>query len=191
MPGDIAITLYKDLRCEIIHEATTSAGVWSSSANNFLDTKSGRITFGVQLLSALMRAVKHDPLGRNEFRDILSEFDNIIEYNGPEDEKAFGEKIIKEYSLSWGRYTVLEQIARALTPERLVKMDYPDMKREIRNRLVPNLDACNLGAGGLINLYLADTPVVDRENRLTEQGYVIIQEISRHYRTVDAGRPFS
>src|SRR4051812_28411583 len=84
MPGDIAITLYKDLRCEIIHEATTSAGVWSSSANNFLDTKSGRITFGVQLLSALMRAVKHDPLGRNEFRDILSEFDNIIEYNGPE-----------------------------------------------------------------------------------------------------------
>lgn len=181
--------LYEDLRCELIHEAELRSDDQFSDAPHFvkIEVKQNRakLMFGIELLSSLADLLKHDPLGREDFRDMLTEFDNIVEYDSATEKEAFKADLINRYDLSEGRYQILETVITALKPEPLSAMDFDDMAAAIHEKLLPNLAACRLNAGALTGLRWP--AVLDENNRLTQFGYEVLAEMSQHYRTVDAG----
>lgn len=178
--------LYQDLRCEIIHEAIIDNSKFDSGPS-LMVIDGSKLTFGAGLLASLSELLRTDPLGRDEFRDLLSEFENLIEFKG-NNKNSFLEEFAEAHSLTSGRVTILELILRGFRPEPLGQMSYDDMASTFEEKLMPNLRhfGLNGAAIGVLRGGWELTSVLDIRGRLTREGFEIIKDLTSHYQTIDA-----
>lgn len=184
-----ASALYKDLRCELIHEAAAKEGAFSDD-NVLMSVRGGRITFGIELLTLLGKTLLNDHLPRDQFRDILHPFQNIVEFYSLGTQDELIAKLVEDYGLSLGRYEILLRIVVALTPERIHSMQYEEMVSVFSSELLPDMKHAKLNMGALVALRMTQgDPVLDDSDKLTEAGADILKEISANYRTTDFANP--
>ncbi|AQZ52879.1 hypothetical protein [Martelella mediterranea] len=144
-------SLYKDLRCEIAHEANSDNFKYDEGSY-FIEHKDNKFKFGIELLYFLSKTIRKDRLLRDEFRDILYEFDNIIGYYGAQPEKEFRTNFIQQNGLSEGRYEIILILLACFTPEKLNKMDTTQIKYYFLNKIIPDIHEVELNNGALTAL---------------------------------------
>lgn len=180
--------LYGELRCTAIHEGRVE-GVRFQPDNVTVYFEENGIVFGSGLLRGLSELLRTDSLGRDEFRDLLNEFENIVQFSG-DDLNAYRARFAEERGLSLGRVSILEQIIAGLLPERLAAMTFEEMSATLRHKMLPNLHLFGLNEGALTGLRGRFNPddirVLDDRNRLTEDGFAAIRDLSAGFRTIDA-----
>lgn len=178
--SETAVILYKNLRNDVIHEATIDPDLFKRSLFS-VSAEGGKQIFGIHIIRDLSEAIRLDPLGRREFLDQISKFENIVEFVGDETKEDVFKNFTNRFGLTAARMGILELIVTALRPEQLAKASYSEMRALFENQLLPNLHQCGLNSGALTGLRSAKTPILDSSNALTVPGHTIIQELASHY----------
>jgi len=191
----IATMLYKDLRCEVIHEAIIDPEKFQPVEGTLVMTKEG-FRFGRSLISELLEAIRKDPLQREAFRDLLSRYHNIIEFDGNESKKELWSKLEATYGATGHKLDILEKIVAGLTPETISTMTFAQLATAFKEEVIPNVRDFELvggqitALGGEVDMSSAGVwidvrPIYNYSNGLTTAGYEVLKEMCSHYRTVD------
>ncbi len=189
-PIPLAHILYKQLRCEAIHEAVVNSAVFVDE--DCLVRVDGEVVkYGRQLVPALLDHIRNDANLRDQFRDQLTPFENIIEPPAGVDREAFSREIKTRFSIDGLDYWMIEQVVTMLRPERLKDLSKDELDQEFRINLIPSLEAGGQDGQFFGTLASYDSGIFDRDDRrLTEKGFNVFRAISSNYVTIDAGPPF-
>jgi hypothetical protein len=161
-----------------VHEAQVQPENFSPSSPWYVEVSAGRFCFGRHLITGLLEMIRTDRLGRDEFRDLLSEYENIV------DPRSNKEKIwedLQKGGVSQGRLHMLERVVVGLRPERILAMSVDELKHAFRRTTVESpVFQVHFGA-------LQRASIVDADEWLTDKGCKVLKRLSEAYKTIDAG----
>jgi hypothetical protein len=185
---DVAFILYKYYRCELIHEGELPEDIEFNppSLNQNLSVSNGGISVSVSCgntmvldygwIDLLINAVAHarcngDIFGFNYF--------DLIPVDGINEEEHCN-SIVQAYGISPGRYQILKEATRHITPISVVN-DSDELLVSKFSELV----STNVINGGAIT-GLSSHELSDRDGILLPKGLKIIKEIGSVYQLVSA-----
>jgi hypothetical protein len=190
-----AETLYKELRCNLIHEAVIfrSGEGFSDDPGNFSFVGDGTFTFGTGLLHSLMRAIRLDENIRDQFEDIkhpLEAKPMIFDMGGVDTVISdFNETVVAALGdESWInqvsdlRKDVLLALVRHIGPKTIGSDTYESLRSLIgghRDELL-YFSGNAINGGGISGLSKTHPPIFNYDNGLTKEGWRLLQQICHH-----------
>lgn len=183
---DVAYILYKYYRCELVHEGELPEDIEFSPPTD--DRNLGISNGGVSVLISagntmnldygwidlLVNAVTHARCNGALFG--IEHFD-LVAVDGV-NEKIHCDAIVKEYGITPGRYQILKEATRHITPTCVVR-DNDDVLIQKFSELV---EKNTINGGAITGLY--SHQLSDRAGKLLPKGLEIIREIGKVFRIV-------
>lgn len=185
---DVAYILYKYYRCELIHEGELPEDIEFSppTEDQNLGVSNGNVSVSISAgdtmkldygwIDLLVNAVTHARCNGKLFG--VEHFD-LVTADGV-NEQDHCESIVNEYGITPGRYEILKEATRHITPTSVVADD-----DELLIRKFSELVEKNIINGGAIT-GLSTHQLSDRSGILLPKGLEIIRDIGRAYRLVPA-----
>jgi hypothetical protein len=185
---DVAYVLYKYYRCELVHEGELPEDIeFSPSSEN---QNSGGSNNGVSVsvscgntmvldygwIDLLVNAVVYARCNGKIFG--IDHFDLVAVDGVNEDEHC--KAMVQTYGITLGRYQILKEAARHITPSNVVKDS-----DELLVKKFSGLVSTNVINGGAIT-GLSSHELSDREGKLLPKGLEILKEIGAAYQLVSA-----
>jgi hypothetical protein len=194
--------LYKQYRCNLMHEAELPADVSLDSSENslFLTVSDDSLVLGRGWLLLLMDIVINDPALCPAFDDIRRKADHDLVYVGQQTEGEFEAGFIKRYKSSPGRFRILKRFLATVGPQRLLEMSDSELRAMWNDEVVSDPDKFGLDRGcltGLSGPALQDGPqdgmeivflcldfggVGSQTLTLTDLGLEMLRVLLDHYR---------
>ncbi len=180
---DIADILYKFYRCELVHEGKLPEDIEFSSQQGLdgltvaqrysrVSISSGaKMVFDYGWIDLLIQAVTFAPCNGTEFG---IEYFNLIPH-GSESESAIKEFIVAKYGITLGRFHLLQEIVRLLSPKRVEQSDDAELSRLFLGLLQDG----QINRGALTGLAFQN--LATQEGLLLSTGLNALREIASRY----------
>ncbi|MDW1825811.1 hypothetical protein R7P67_12350 [Vibrio sp. Vb0937] len=184
---DVAYILYKYYRCELVHEGELPAGIEfgpSSSAHNLLFRNSGlNVSIGCGStmvldygwIELLIEVIVYAPCNAKAFG--IRSF-NLIPIEGTT-EKEHCDLMVQTYGITSDRFQLLKEVARHLTPIRIVSDDDEQLIRGFGNLVSKEI----INRGSIVGLSRQN--LSDINGNLLPKGLNILKYIGVSYNLVE------
>lgn len=169
----ISLALYKEFRCNLIHEAELPAGVHLEAADRGLSISisDDELVLGAGWLRLLWEALINDPGLQPMFDDIRRKGPHDLKFTAPGDAAVFDSDFIEEFRLSPGRLDIIKRFIANFGSGRLRQMSDADFRDLWEDEVTTDparfgLDeTCMIGLSNVGADYMDADPLMDRASR--------------------------
>lgn len=182
----ISESLYKEFRCNLIHEAELpeSVSLGPAAGGLTVSQKEGVLTLSREWLQLLVDVVIHDPNLRPIFDNVRRKGAHDLAYLGDEPENSFKDTFIARFSLSPGRLTILQRFIATVGVEVLGQMNQEAIRALWDEKVINSPNNFGLSEGclsGLVHSPFASSSDATH-GRITPQGLEALAVLIDNYR---------